>query len=1060
MILPLFLALVACPRAPQEGWQPLIQGRSMPGWTSHGTASFKWRDGLLTATSRDRTLSWLVYEHPFGDFQLEVEFKAIRGNSGIQFRSRHPSGRPMVGLQVEIDADPQGASGGLYDQSRRGWLQAPSKEASEGFQAREWNRLRVRCQGDHVQTWLNDRLAADFRDSAALEGVLALQVFGAGTEVHFRNLRILDLGRSRWRTLFNGENMTGWRPVGGGRWELKDGVLLGLHEKKDPDYGHLVFEEVLGDFTARVRFRARMGNSGLYFRAEEAGASGMSGMQAEIDPRRRTGGLYETNGRQWIIIPNAEDLEAWFRAGKWNLLTVSAHGPNLHVALNGRQTAALFDDKGRKSGRLALQLHGSEDVFLEVAEVEILEKDRSLQVLPSTQEFKDSRLESVVTLEGVHPWYPTSDSESWQKRSQELRRQILVAAGLWPEPPRMAVEAKIHGMVVRQGYTVEKVYFQSLPGHYVTGNLYRPIGPPGKKPGILSPHGHWTHGRFLQRTKADAEKEIAAGAEKFLTNARYPLQARCAQLARMGCIVFHYDMVGYGDSQALSHGAGFEDAAAGLRGQSAFGLQTLNSIRALDFLEALPDVDPDRLGVTGASGGGTQSFILAAIDPRIQAAFPAVMVSADMQGGCVCENAHHLRVDTSNIELAALIAPRPLGLTGANDWTLHLEERGIPQLKALYQALGVPENFEAWVHPEFGHNYNQVSREHLYAFMNRHLHLGLPEPVEESSIEPILPGDLSVFDESEHSVPKDSITASGVRTVLEAWSNQQLNRLSPRTQADWETFQSVIGGALKSMLHTRLPEPGTIETQDLGKENRDGFQFQKLVLRRVGYQEVIPAALLMPEEWNGRLIVAASPGGKEDFFRFRQRTILDVKPILETGTALLMPDLFLTGELADSAPQLPIDSARHSRYDGYSYGYNRTLMAHRVHDLLICLAFARDLPGVHRVDLFGRNQFGLVALLARGLAGDAVNKTLVHWPMDFRDVQSTNDPSYLPGAVRYGDVTAFAALCAPHPLRLISDRSLPNLCQETYLAANHPLEIGVFRNQDWAEARTWFHLPN
>src|SRR5205823_13115433 len=123
--------------------------------------------------------------------------------------------------------------------------------------------------------------------------------------------------------------------------------------------------------------------------------------------------------------------------------------------------------------------------------------------------------------------------------------------------------------------------------------------------------------------------------ESWPESARYPLQARCAQLARMGCVVFHYDMLGYADSTAIPHSQGFTDAAALLWSQSQMGLQTWNSLRALDFVCGLPDVDAARVGVTGASGGGTQTFILAALDERVTAAFPAVMVSTAMQGGCV-----------------------------------------------------------------------------------------------------------------------------------------------------------------------------------------------------------------------------------------------------------------------------------------------------------------------------------------------------------------------------------------------------------------------------------------
>src|SRR5207248_3743168 len=263
-------------------------------------------------------------------------------------------------------------------------------------------------------------------------------------------------------------------------------------------------------------------------------------------------------------------------------------------------------------------------------------------------------------------------------------------------------------------YTIEKVFFASMPGHYVSGNLYRPKGKTGKLAGVLCPHGHWKNGRFFDAGPEEAKKQIEKGAEKTTNGARFPLQARCAMLARMGSVVFHYDMVGVADSQPIPHAKGFADAEAELRLQSALGLQTWNSIRALDFLLSLPEVDAKRIGVTGASGGGTQTFLLCAIDDRPTVAFPAVMVSTEMQGGCVCENASYLRQFTGNIDLAALFAPKPLGMSAANDWTKEIETKGLPELKALYKLLGAEDNVTAKCFLQFDHNYNQVSRELMY----------------------------------------------------------------------------------------------------------------------------------------------------------------------------------------------------------------------------------------------------------------------------------------------------------------------------------------------------------
>ncbi|MEO6436139.1 MAG: hypothetical protein ABIP55_10310, partial [Tepidisphaeraceae bacterium] len=245
-----------------------------------------------------------------------------------------------------------------------------------------------------------------------------------------------------------------------------------------------------------------------------------------------------------------------------------------------------------------------------------------------------------------HPWdfkpaFP--DRAAWEKRAAVLRHQVLVSQGLWPMPPRPPLKPVIHGKIDRDGYTIEKVYFASVPGHYVTGNLYRPKVS-GKHPAIISPYGHWPDGRFIWLDDESVQKEIATGGERTPEGAKSPLQARCAMLARMGCVVFHYDMVGYADNKPIEHRKGFTDADAMLRLQSQMGLQSWNSLRAVDFVLGLDDVDKDRIGATGASGGGTQCIFLGAIDERVSASFPVVMNSMNMQGGCVCENAPLLRV--------------------------------------------------------------------------------------------------------------------------------------------------------------------------------------------------------------------------------------------------------------------------------------------------------------------------------------------------------------------------------------------------------------------------------
>jgi dienelactone hydrolase len=237
----------------------------------------------------------------------------------------------------------------------------------------------------------------------------------------------------------------------------------------------------------------------------------------------------------------------------------------------------------------------------------------------------------------------------------------------------------------------------------------------------------------------------------------------------MGCVVFHYDMVGYADSKPLDHRNGLTDVAAELWLQNELGLQTWNSIRALDFLTSLPEVDANRIGVTGASGGGTQTFMLCALDPRPTVAFPAVMVSTAMQGGCVCENASYLRNGISNITIAALFAPKPLAMSGADDWTIDIETKGLPELKQVYSLFDQADHVNAVCYPQFGHNYNQVSREMMFDWFNQHLGLDQPAPVKQTDFKPLTIEELTVFN-AEHPLPADALSAEKLRELMKAES--------------------------------------------------------------------------------------------------------------------------------------------------------------------------------------------------------------------------------------------------------------------------------------------------
>jgi dienelactone hydrolase len=638
------------------------------------------------------------------------------------------------------------------------------------------------------------------------------------------------------------------------------------------------------------------------------------------------------------------------------------------------------------------------------------------RVLPPGQKPADSRFGKLRTLNDKDFFLRVpATKEAWLKRRQAVREQILVATGLWPMPVKTPLKPVIHGKIDRGDYTIEKVFFASYPGHYVSGNLYRPKGKTGKLPAVLNPHGHWgnksSDGRFYEAGDAEVAEQIKKGAEKTPEGARYPLQACAAQLARMGCVVFHYDMVGYGDSKVIAHRTGFTDADAELRQQSFMGLQTWNSIRALDFLLSLPDVDARRIGVTGSSGGGTQTFMLCALDDRPAVAFPAVMVSTEMQGGCVCENCSLLRVGTGNVEFAGLFAPKPLAMTGADDWTIDIERKGLPELKALYKLYGAEDRVLARCFPQFKHNYNQVSREVMYNWFNKHLKLGQSEPVVEKPFKPVPPKELSVYDEA-HPRPADSVNAERLRQCLTEQSDKQIAALLPRDEKGLAEYRRIFGAALRAMIHDELPSADQVEEIRQGEmEKHSGFSSRRFFLTRKDQNERIPAIGLLPADFDGTVVVWIHPRGKSSLFQ-DGKLVAAAKEILDRKRAILAVDVFGTGELSLDKP-LAVDP----KYAGFTFGYNRTLLAQRVHDVLTATTFAKNYDKVKTVHLVGFEKAGPWVLLARGLCGDAVARTAADFNgFRFDKVRTTTDEMMLPGALKYGGLPALAALAAPGEL--------------------------------------------
>jgi dienelactone hydrolase len=696
------------------------------------------------------------------------------------------------------------------------------------------------------------------------------------------------------------------------------------------------------------------------------------------------------------------------------------------------------------------------------------------RILPEGKTPNDQRLGRLKDLNGYFPFQPPQSADQWRKRADEVRRQMLVAMGLWPMPIKTPANAVVHGRIDRPEYTVERVYLESYPGHFVTGSLYRPKGVAGRLPAVLFPHGHWQDGRFHEADRKSVRKQLVEGGERFEVGGRSPLQSLCVQLARMGCVVFHYDMVGYADSKQISFDVahrysqrrpqmetsenwGFFSPMAELHLQNIMGLQTYNSLRALDWLLTLPDVDPQRIAVTGASGGGTQTFMLCGLDPRPAVAFPAVMVSTGMQGGCTCENAPLLRIDTGNVEFAALFAPKPMGMTGADDWTQEIATKGLPELKQLYKLLGNDMLVMAKPLNHFGHNYNYVSRAVMYGFLNLHLNLGLEEPVVEEDYEPLTIAEATVWDDTHPQPPSGDDYERSLLRYLTHDAQKQIAALKPKDEASLAEYRRVIGGAVHVLLGHGLPDTAELEFEKIGEADRGGYvQFTGLLRNKLHGSE-LPVVSLHPKQWNREVVIWADESGKAGLFGSDGGPKSEVRALVDAGRAVVGIDLLYQGEFnADGQPPAKSRRVKNDREcSAFTTGYNHSLFAERVQDLLTLISFVKNHEHTpDRVHLVALDGAGPLAAAALTEAGAAVDRAAID-TAGFRFAKSTaiDDVNFLPGAAKYGDVPGFLSLAAPHELWLSGEGSEPPaIVRAAYDAAGHGGRITTYRGTEDREA--------
>jgi dienelactone hydrolase len=496
------------------------------------------------------------------------------------------------------------------------------------------------------------------------------------------------------------------------------------------------------------------------------------------------------------------------------------------------------------------------------------------------------------------------------------------------------------------------------------------------------------------------------------------IAARCIHFARQGMIAFSYDMVGYNDTffpdnadtsnklNFYERHRRFANAPSNLLWNiNLMGLQTWNSIRALDFLESLPDVDRTRLACTGESGGGTQTYILGAIDDRLATQAPVVMVSHTMQGGCSCENAPGLRIKFSNVEIAACAAPRPQIIVGATgDWTRDTTTVEGPAIEQVYKWFNAQSSFRYSTF-DFPHNYNQTSREAVYDFFGSVLKPSHPASKETSyTREP--DADLRVFPDGK--LPSHAKTEGELISFLISQSKMQLAKLTPTNRKSISGFKQTMLPAWRHTLQVEEPK-GQVIAQSVYLKTSANYSTEKLILSRKDRGDRIPALLFSPLEkahrWTAILV---HPEGKSAFVGKDSTPVGLVQALLAKNIQVLSLDTFLTGE----AENHEVSSAR-KQADLFFTTYNVTDTQARVQDILTASAFITKKRRGAKIAVCGMERAGLWALLASP-GVDAVVADCNQLDVSSDDEWLQSD-LFVPGLRKLGGFETVTSLAVPNP---------------------------------------------
>jgi dienelactone hydrolase len=593
-----------------------------------------------------------------------------------------------------------------------------------------------------------------------------------------------------------------------------------------------------------------------------------------------------------------------------------------------------------------------------------------------------------------------TDRRVWEERKPKLCEQMFRAMGPFPEKA-CALEPKDLGVLKREGFRIEKLTFQSRPDVWVTANAYVPDPLPTKKvPAVLCVHGHWSWARIDPN-----------------------VTARCVGLAKLGFFVLAVDAFGSGErytkpAPGTYHG-GLYGSTLWPTGQTLLGMQVYDNRRAVDYLCTRPEVDADRLGVTGASGGGNQTMYAGALDERFKAAVPVCSVGTYQSylhsACCVCEVLPTALTMAEEGDVLALVAPRALMVVNASkdniNFSIGEAQKSIARARKVFDLYKVDGNLK---HATFEspHAYNQPMREAMYGWMTLWLKgEGDGKPIAEPKFTPEKPGDLRCYPGD--SRPKDFVTpvvfAGRTGRALVA----KLNERIPDHAEDWESRAVHARTQLRKEVLGGLPDAPKPDAKLSPVEKAEGVETTPALLFP---EPGMPVPFLLRSKTAGEdrqpAAVLLHMEGKSEALKHPLAAAL-----VKKGWLVAAPDLRATGE---TKPRGGLAGAADHHVCEHALWVGRPLLGQWIFDTFCVLDWLGIQKRVdrRRLAVIGIGPAGIVALGAAALGEDRIASAAA---LGSYSTYVTDEPyapgMYMgllaPGILHWADVPHLAALAAP-----------------------------------------------